>query len=40
MTKETVPVERVGLTKDTVAGEVTVSGEVRREQIDTDGGDI
>jgi len=36
VTKETVPVERVRLSKDTVAGETTVTGEVRHEQIDTE----
>ena len=36
ITKETVPVERVRLSKDTVAGETTVTGEVRHEQIDTE----
>jgi uncharacterized protein (TIGR02271 family) len=34
--KETVPVERVRLTKDTVTDEETVGGEVRKEQIETD----
>jgi uncharacterized protein (TIGR02271 family) len=34
--KETVPVERVRLTKDTVTEEQTVGDEVRKEQIDTD----
>jgi uncharacterized protein (TIGR02271 family) len=34
--KETVPVERVRLTKDEHVGEETVSGEVRKEQIDSD----
>ena len=34
--KETVPVERVRLTKDTVTDEQTVSEELRKEQIDTD----
>jgi uncharacterized protein (TIGR02271 family) len=34
--KETVPVERVRLTKDEHVGEETVSGDVRKEQIDTD----
>ena len=33
---ETVPVERVRLAKDRVAGEETVTGEVRKEQIETD----
>jgi uncharacterized protein (TIGR02271 family) len=33
---ETVPVERVRLSKDTVTDEQTVGGEVRKEQIDTD----
>jgi stress response protein YsnF len=36
VTTETVPVERVRLSKDTVAGETTVTGEVRHEQIDTE----
>ena len=31
-----VPVERVRLAKEQVAGEETVSGEVRKEQIETD----
>jgi uncharacterized protein (TIGR02271 family) len=34
--KETVPVERVRLSTETVTGEETVSDEVRKEQIDTD----
>src|SRR5215203_60118 len=34
--KEAVPVERVRLDTDTVRDEVTVSDEVRKEQIDTD----
>ncbi|WP_458779771.1 DUF2382 domain-containing protein [Arthrobacter sp. D3-16] len=34
--KETVPVERVRLDKDTVTDEVTVDEEVRKENIDTD----
>lgn len=34
--KETVPVERVRLDKETVQDEKTVSEEVRKEQIDTD----
>jgi uncharacterized protein (TIGR02271 family) len=34
--KETVPVERVRLTKETVTEEQTVGDEVRKEQIDTD----
>jgi uncharacterized protein (TIGR02271 family) len=34
--KEAVPVERVRLAKDQVTGEETVSGEVRKEQIETD----
>jgi len=34
--KETVPVERVRLTKETVTDEQTVGDEVRKEQIDTD----
>ena len=36
VTTETVPVERVRLSKDTVAGETTVTGEVRKEKIDTE----
>ncbi|HVD22268.1 MAG TPA: DUF2382 domain-containing protein, partial [Lapillicoccus sp.] len=35
--KETVPKERVRLAKEQVTDEETVSGEVRKEQIDTDG---
>lgn len=35
--KETVPVERVRLAKDTVAGEETVGGDIRKEQIDSEG---
>jgi uncharacterized protein (TIGR02271 family) len=35
--KETVPVERVRLDKDTVTDEETVSEEVRKERIETDG---
>jgi uncharacterized protein (TIGR02271 family) len=35
--KETVPVERVRLGKETVTEEVTVSEEVRKEQIESDG---
>lgn len=34
--KETVPVERVRLAKDTVTDEQTVGEQVRKEQIDTD----
>ena len=34
--KEAVPVERVRLAKEQVTGEETVSGEVRKEHIDTD----
>jgi len=34
--KEAVPVERVRLDTETVTDEVTVSEEVRKEQIDTD----
>ncbi|MFC9353452.1 DUF2382 domain-containing protein [Arthrobacter sp. NPDC057013] len=37
--KETVPVERVRLEKDTVTDEVTVDEEVRKERIETDGMD-
>jgi uncharacterized protein (TIGR02271 family) len=36
---EAVPVERVRLAKETVTDHETVSGEVRKEQIDTDGVD-
>jgi len=35
--KETVPVERVRLNKETVTDEVTVDEEVRRERIETEG---
>lgn len=35
--KETVPVERVRLDKDTVTEQETVTEEVRKERIDTDG---
>ena len=34
--KETVPVERVRLDKETVTEQETVSEDVRKEQIDTD----
>jgi uncharacterized protein (TIGR02271 family) len=34
--KQAVPVERVRLAKETVPGEQTVSGEVRKEQIETE----
>ncbi|MBT2548033.1 DUF2382 domain-containing protein [Arthrobacter sp. ISL-65] len=37
--KETVPVERVRLDKDTVTDDVTVQEEVRKENIDTDTGE-
>jgi uncharacterized protein (TIGR02271 family) len=37
--KETVPVERVRLGKETVTDDVTVNEEVRKEEIDTDGVD-
>lgn len=37
--KETVPVERVRLDKDTITDEVTVDEEVRKERIETDGVD-
>ncbi len=37
--KETVPVERVRLSTDTVTGEEEVNEQVRKEQIDTDGVD-
>jgi stress response protein YsnF len=36
---EAVPVERVRLGKETVRDEETVSGEVRKEQIEFDGAD-
>jgi uncharacterized protein (TIGR02271 family) len=36
--KETVPVERVRLSKDTVTDTETVSGTVRKEQIDLEDG--
>jgi uncharacterized protein (TIGR02271 family) len=36
--KETVPVERVRLSKDTVKGTETVSGTVRKEEIDVEDG--
>jgi uncharacterized protein (TIGR02271 family) len=36
---EAVPVERVRLSKEKVTDEETVSGEVRKEQIDTEGAD-
>ena len=35
--KEAVPVERVRLAKETVPGEETVSGEVRKEHIEAEG---
>lgn len=37
--KETVPVERVRLNKETVTDEATIDEEVRKEHIDTDGVD-
>lgn len=37
--KETVPVERVHLSTDTVTGEEQVNEQVRKEEIDTDGVD-
>jgi len=37
--KETVPVERVRLEKDTVTDQETVSDEVRKERIEADGAD-
>ena len=37
--KETVPVERVRLDKETVTDEVTVNDEIRKERIETDGDD-
>jgi len=36
--KEAVPVERVRLSKETVTDQETVSADVRKEQIETDGG--
>jgi uncharacterized protein (TIGR02271 family) len=38
--KEVVPVERVRLAKETVTGEETVSGEVRKERIEQEGVDL
>ena len=38
--KEAVPVERVRLDTETVTEDVTVNENVRKEQIDTDGGDL
>jgi uncharacterized protein (TIGR02271 family) len=38
--KETVPKERVRMTKDTVTGEETVTGEVRKERVEADGTDV
>jgi uncharacterized protein (TIGR02271 family) len=35
--KEVVPVERVRLTKETVSGEETVEGEIRKERIEQEG---
>jgi uncharacterized protein (TIGR02271 family) len=40
VTKETQPVERVRLSKETVTDTETVSDEVRKEQIDTDAPDV
>jgi uncharacterized protein (TIGR02271 family) len=37
--KRTVPKERVRISKETVLGEQTVSGDVRREEIETDTGE-
>jgi hypothetical protein len=37
VTKETVPVERVRLATESVAGDERVSGEVRKERIETEG---
>ena len=37
--KETVPVERVRLDKETVTDDVTIDEEVRKERIETDGDD-
>ncbi|MEC5191872.1 MULTISPECIES: PRC and DUF2382 domain-containing protein [unclassified Arthrobacter] len=39
VTKETVPVERVRMGKETITDEQTVTEEVRKEQITTDGDD-
>ncbi len=38
--KETVPVERVRLDTETVTEQQTVTGEVRKEQIEVEGGDV
>ncbi len=38
--KEAVPVERVRLATETVTEQQTVSEQVRKEQIDTDLGDV
>jgi uncharacterized protein (TIGR02271 family) len=38
VSKETVPVERVRLDKETVTDQQEVSDEIRKEQIDVDGG--
>ena len=38
--KETVPVERVRLDKETVTDEVTLDEDVRKERIETDGDDV
>ncbi len=38
--KETVPVERVRLAKETVTENVQVNEQVRKEQIETDGGEM
>ena len=35
--KEAVPVERVRLAKESIPGEETVCGEVRKERIETEG---
>jgi stress response protein YsnF len=37
--KEAVPVERVRLNKETVTEQESVTGEVRKEQIEFDGAD-
>ena len=37
MNKETVPVEKINLKKDTVRDTETHTEELRKEQIDTDG---
>lgn len=37
VTKETIPVERVKLTKDVETSQETMSEEVRKERFDTEG---